>query len=344
MRYNDLITTPAELFEAQLTPGQVKAIKLQINDYEEELRKLNRKKNELDDKFVYSDFPKELKDKVDAYVAAYTKAIDELKNKIQQANVNPQFDNFIAGIKKNCSEILSSYQSRGRVFYSGFKNAGQPALYGKPSANLNLDDYRAARNGGDVQYLIELLYDNMSFENAVFATSDSYEASSDGRTPYIIFPRNGFKYFWPQEITTLGYPSSALYKLFDPDLVRDAWKVFVGDTKMFAEFKKAGAELSYPAEEYIGTADGFMGRYEWESQIRALDKMFENGTLPDGWDRMTRWVSWVSRESFNSIFDMKTDDLERVLSYGHDCIINTSGIYAIHSKFKNQVFKALNIS
>ena len=47
---------------------------------------------------------------------------------------------------------------------------------------------------------------------------------------------------------------------------------------------------------------------------------------------------------FNTIFDMKTDDLEGVLRNGHDCIINTSGIYAIDSKFKNPVFKALNIS
>jgi hypothetical protein len=344
MRYNDLITTPAELFEAQLTPGQVKAIKLQINDYEAELRQLNRKKNELDDKFIYSDFPKELKDKVDAYVAAYTKAIDELKNKITQANTNPQFDNFIAGIKKNCSEIVSTYRSRGRIFYSGFKNTDQPALYGKPAAYLNLDDYRAARNGAEIQTLIETLYDSMSFENAVFATSDSYEASSDNRTPYIIFPRNGFKHFWPQEISMLGYPSSALYKLFDPDLIRDAWKVFVSDPKMFEELKKAGGGMRYPEEMHIGTGDGFMGRYTWEDQIRALDKMHEEGTLPDGWDRMISWTSWVSRESFNTIFDMKTDGLEQVLSYGHDCIINTSGIYAIHSKFKNPVFKALNIS
>jgi hypothetical protein len=68
MRYNDLITTPAELFEAQLTPGQVKAIKLKINDYEAELQKLNRKKYDLDDKFMYGDFPKEIKDKVVQFI------------------------------------------------------------------------------------------------------------------------------------------------------------------------------------------------------------------------------------------------------------------------------------
>lgn len=344
MRYNDLITTPAELFEAQLSPGQVKAIKLQINDYEEELRKLARKRNELDDKFVYGTFPKELKDKVNAYVDAYTKAIDDLKNKIKQSNVNPQFDNFIAGIKKNCSEIVSQYRQRGRAFYTGFKNAGQPALYGKPPSHLNLDDYHAHRNGGEIQYLIENFFDDMSFENAILASSDSYEASNDGRTPYLVFPRNGFKYFWSQEVTNLSYPSNTLSRLFDYDTLLEGWKVFVKDEEMYKKFIQAGADIPYTAIEYVGQPDGFMGRYVWESQVRAFDKMHEEGTLPDGWDRMTRWVSWVSKESFNKQFDMKTDQLERALSYGHDCVINTSGIYAIHSKFKNQVFKALNIS
>lgn len=343
MRYNDLITTPAELLEAQLTPGQVKAIKLQINDYEAELQKLNRKKYDLDDKFVYGDFPKELKDKVDAYIAAYTKAIDELKNKLKQSSANPQFDNFIAGIKKNCSEIVNVYQTRGRAFYTGFKNAGQPALYGKPPSHLNLDDYHAHRNGGDIQYLIENLFDDMSFENAIFATNDAYEVSTDGRTPYLVFPRNGFKYFWSQESTGLNITQSAVWRLFDDDMLRDGWKVFIDNPDMFAKFKDAGADITYTEEQYIGQPDGFMGKYTWESQVRALDRMYTEGTLPDGWDRMTRWVSWVSKESFNKHFDMKTNEIERVLSYGHDCIINTSGVYAIHQKYKNQVYKALGI-
>ena len=344
MRYNDLITSPAELFEAQLSPGQVKAIKLKINDYEEELRKLNRKKYDLDDKFVYGDFPKEIKDKVDAYIAAYTKAIDELKAKIQQSNVNPQFDNFIAGIKKNCSEIINVYQNRGRAFYTGFKNAGkQPALYGKPNAKLNLGDYHGHRNGEEVQWLIENLFDNMSFDNAIFATSDAYEVSTGDREPYIVFPRNGFKYFWSLESTGMNITHSAVWRLFDTDVLRGGWNKLINDPDMFAKFKDAGADIPYASEGDIGQPDGFMGKYTWESQLRAIRKLVESGVLAESWLDMTKWTSWVTKESFNKHFEMQTGDLSRALSYGHDCIINTSGVYAIHQKYKNQVFKALNI-
>ena len=343
MRYNDLITTPAELLEAQLTPGQVKAIEIKINDYEEELRKLKYKKYDLDDKFVHGDFPKELKDKVDAYVAAYTKAIDELQNKLKQSSANPQFDNFIAGIKKNCSDIVSLYQSRGRVFYTGFKISGQTALYGKPDARLNLGDYHSNRNGEEVQWLIENLFDDMSFDNAVFATSDSYEASKGSRNPYIIFPRNGFKYFWSLESSGLNIPDQTIWRLFDEDVLMGGWNKFVNDPEMLAKFRAAGAEISYEEKTDIKQPDGFMGKYAWESQLRAIRKLVESGDLAESWLDMTKWTSWVTKESFNKLYDMQTDDLTKALSYGHDCIINTSGVYALNQKYRNQVFKALNI-
>ena len=342
MRYDDLIYDP--LNEAQLSPGQVKSIKLKINDYEQELEKLRKQQYALDDRFKYGDFPKELQDKIDAYVAAYTKAIDELKDKLKQSNTNPQFDNFIAGIKKNCSEIVDAYKIRGKVFYAGFKNTtGQHALYAKPPSRLNLGEYYPHKQGEEIQDLIEMLYDNMSFENAVFASSDSYDMIHDNRTPYIIFPRNGFKYFWSQEQFEMAISHPQSWRLFDKDTLEDAYKVFVEDPAMLEKFRAAGAELPYTEKEYIGAGDGFMGKYYWESQIRALDRMHEQGTLPDGWDRMIRWTSWVSRQSFQEYFEMRTDGLSSLLGYGHHCIINTSGLYAFHSKYRKQVFAALGI-
>lgn len=343
MRYDELITDNTPLLEAQLTPGQIKDIKIKISDYEEELNKLRRKKNELDDKFVYGTFPPELQNKVDAYINAYTNAIDDLKEKIKQSNVNPQFDNLIAGIKKNCSEILDLYKQRNKVFYSGFNNATQPVLYAKPNATLNLDEYRSYHSGGEIQYLIELFYDNLSFDDAVLASSDSYEVSVGNKIPYMIFPRNGFKYFWAQESSMLGISKSAIYLLFDHDTLKDGWKIFVQDPEMFNKFKAAGADVPHTEEGSIGAYDGFMGKYTWENNLKALDQMHTDGTLPDGWDRMTNWISWVNRESFEKRFDMQNTRLMSALGNGHDCVINTSGLYAINFKFRRIVFNALGI-
>ena len=51
MRCDEIIT------EAPLSPGQVKAIKVKIEGYQDEIRKLNRQKLQLDDRFKYQEFP-----------------------------------------------------------------------------------------------------------------------------------------------------------------------------------------------------------------------------------------------------------------------------------------------
>lgn len=341
MRYDDLIYNPIN--EAQLTPGQVKAIKIKINDYEKELRDLRRKKDELDDKFVYSNVPKAVKDKVDAYVAAYTREIEKLKSQLQQQSANPKFDNFIAGIKKNCSEIVKTYQQVHRFFYAGFANAkDQTALYGKPKDKLNMDDYHGAGNGGEVQKLIETFYPDLTFESAVYASSDVYEISH-GKTAYIIFPKNGFKFFYPYETTNLRISPSSVYRLFDRGLLKAAHNDIINDKQMFVKFKAAGGDIPYPQSEYVGESDGFMGRYTWENNVSTIEAMVNNGELSKVWRHFTKWSGWASRQSLDSYYGIKSNDIHIPLNYGHDCIISTSGLYAINYDYRKQVERALGI-
>jgi hypothetical protein len=340
MRYDELITDSTALLEAQLTPGQIKAIKVKIGEYEEQLRKLRYQKNELDDKFVYGNFPPELKDKVNAYVDKYTQAIKELEDQLKQNNKTDKFDNLMAGIKKNCSDIVNLYTKSREFFYSGFKN-DQTVIYGKPPSHLNLGDHY--ENGEDVQNLLEHHYDNISFDNAILATSNAYNAGNNGRTPYIIFPRNGYKFFWPSQEAHFNASNSSIIQLMDYDTVKRGWEYFVNDPEMFKKFQLAGANIYDPQQEYIRYGNGFMGKYDYESQLKAIDKLASEGQLDADWEYMGRWTSWVTKESLDKYFNIQTDDIGRALSYSHDCIINTSAFYAINAKYKKYVFEALKL-
>lgn len=345
MRYNDLIYDP--LLEAQLTPGQVKAIELKIKDYEEDLRKLRRQKSELDDKFIYGNFPKQLKDKVNAYIDAYSKAIKDLEDKIKQQGKSKQFDNFIAGIEKNCSEILEVYRQRGKTFYSGFRyTSGNPAVYGKPPAKLELGSYYFSRYGSEIQTIIENLFDEVSFESAILANADAYESTTDGRSPFMVFPRNGFKFFWSEDQSQLNISETYITKLFDYDYIEEAWETFINDPDMLKAFIDAGGDYdpNYSKREYIGQSDGFMGRWNYKGNIRAISELTTKGIADDKWTYMDRWTAWVSKESFQRFFNLKTTDIVRPLGYNHDCVINTTGVYGIQQKFRKQVFDALRIT
>ena len=346
MRYNDLITDPIELFEAELTPGQVKSIELKIQNYEEELRKLRRQKMELDDKFIYGNFPKQLKDKVNAYIDAYSKAIYDLESKLKNQGSSKQFENFIAGIKKNCSEILVPYKQMGKMFYAGFKNSeNQTALYSKPNAKLELGSHYPARHGTEIQELIERLFPEVSFNNAILVNSDAYEVSQGSRTPFMIFPRNGFKFFWSQDQSQLAVADAYMHHLFDSDLLIQAWETFIGDPAMYQKFIAAGGELESPynKKEYIGTSDGFMGRWSMSNNLRTIAKLVAQGDVDSKWSSMANWTSLVSKNSFQKFYDLKTDEIARPLGYAHDCVINTSGVYGIHFQFRKQVLDALGI-
>ena len=341
MRYNELITDSTALLEAQLTPGQIKAIKVKIGEYEEQLRKLRNQRNELDDKFVYGNFPPELKDKVNAYVDKYTQAIKDLEDQLKQNNKTDKFDNLMAGIKKNCSDIVNLYTKSREFFYSGFKNTDQAVIYGKPPSHLNLGDHY--ENGEDIQNLLEHHYDNINFDNAILATSNAYNAGNNGRTPYIIFPRNGYKFFWPSQEAYLNTSHSKIIQLMDIDTVKRGWEYFVNDPEMLKKFRNAGADIYDTDIQYIKYGNGFMGKYDYESQLRAIDKLASEGQLDADWEYMGRWTSWVSKESLDNYFDIQTDDIGRALSYSHDCIINTSAFYAINFKYKKYVYEALKM-
>lgn len=328
MRYVDLITNNSTFFEAQLTPGQIKDIKLKINNYEEELRDLRDKKRNLDNKFLYGKFPPELKDKLDAYIIAYTNAIQDLEDQLRQKNDNTQFDKLMTGIKKNCGEIIKEYKRTNRVFYSSYSNDRSIASYSKPPNKLNLGDYRS--RGKDIQYLIEHLYDEVSFDNAILATSSYSDITGE---PYIIFPRDGFKFFYPNNRSTFSISDIRTSKLFDKSVVEERWNAIVSNPKTFAKFKEIAGD--------IDDVDYFMDIYNFDTQIAAIEKMVKGGDLPPDWAKMVDWRSWVTRESFNDYYQIKTAYIDESLYAGTDCIINTSGVYAIHRKFQSQVFNSL---
>lgn len=343
MRYREIETNELDLLEAQLTPGQVKAIKLKISDYQKQLRELENKRYELDRQFVDTDLPEELKDKIDAYVNAYTNAIEKLKDQLKQENSDTDLERFLAGVEKNCSEIISVYKNAGRVLYSGFKNAeNQTAIYGKPPARPSVPESYKQRYFDELSELVEQ-HDLANFDNTVMATTDGYDAATDGRTAYMIFPRNGFKFFYSKGLEQFYTGETRVPRLFDWDEVKRGWKYFIENPEMFEKFRAAGGVVYETSSKYLGTDDGFMGRYAWKNNIAAIDKMHEKGEIDDDWGYYTNWTTWVSRESLQKSLEIAHTDLSYVMRNGNDVFIQASGIYGINAKYYNKILRALGI-
>lgn len=340
MRCDEIIT------EAQLTPGQVKAIKVKIEGYQDEIRKLNRQKMQLDDRFKYQDYPDdpELKDKIEKYIEAYTNAIEKAKAELTDKEDNRGFNNLITGIKKNCSDIVDFYRANRMFFYTGFKNAADaPALYAKSPSKIIVPDFYNSRNFAEVADMIEDYYDFASFDHAILANSYYPNTTSDNRKPYMIFPLNGFKYFYTKRRINLTIREQEITKLFDKDLVFEGWRKFVSDPDMLAKFIDAGAGISEFDQGSVRWYGGFMGEDNYKSQLMAIDTLAEKGELDIDWDRMGNWRSWVTKESFDAVFNIDNQSLKFPAGQEVDIVFNTPAIYAIEQKYVQQVRSALGI-
>lgn len=340
MRYNELT------MEAQLTPGQVKAIKVEIGKYEEELRKLNQKKNSLDDQFMFGAHPDDpvLADKIQKYIDAYTAAIDKMKAELAGKNDNKGFGNLIAGIKKNCSEALAIYKKYDTFLYAGFKNAkDHSALYAKSPSQIVVPEFYNTRNFAEIADLIQDFYDFGNFNDAILASTYSPNANSDGREAFIIFPVNGFKYFYTRGKTQLNIRTNDIPELFDKDELRRGWKTFVEDQNILRKFVAAGAKIGDTGKDAVGWYEGFMGMDNYQTHLTAIDTLVENGDVDQDWMYYSSWTKWVTKESFEKSFKMGNTSLEDAAYNGNDVVVNTKAVYAISVKYKRQVQQMLGM-
>jgi hypothetical protein len=336
MRYNDIIYDP--LFEA-LTPGEIRDIKIQIKDYEDEIYKLQRKKRELDDEFYFGSFPAEIQNKVNAYIEAYTREIEKLQKELRNAPQDLKFNNLMNGIKKNCSEIVAVYKKERSFLYAQFNGAtGQTAFYTVPR-RLKLSNYYG--NASSIQTLIEKYYPEQSFESSLQVNSSPGTFSN--LDTFIVFPRNGFTTFWSRKIDNLDLSEGSIPRLFDRDIIGKAWDTFIGDEEMFWKFKAVGGDTYYKEKQYIGEADGFMGRYNYIQNIKAIEKLIDRGVVGEEWRPYTSWLGWVSESSFKNLFDFTTGYTTALIRESHTAIMYAPGVYAIEKKYRKQVASALGL-
>jgi hypothetical protein len=214
-------------------------------------------------------------------------------------------------------------------------SSGQTALYMKQK-KLKLSNYYG--NAASIQTLIEKYYPEQSFESSLQV--DSFGSSSDA---YILFPRNGFTTFWSPNIEQLDLSEGSIPRLFDRDIIGKAWDTFIGDEEMFWKFKAVGGDTYYKEKTYIGEADGFMGRYNYIQNIKAIEKLIDRGVVGEEWRPYTNWLDWVSESSFKKYFNFTTGDVTKLIREGHSAIMYAPGVYAIQQKYKKQVAAALGI-
>lgn len=345
MRYNELT------LEAQLSPGQVKAIKVKIQNYQQELNKLERKRDQLDNQFRFSNMFKDFKgpeyedlhDKLSGYINAYSDAIDKLKGEIASQSTDRGFSNLIAGIKKNCGEVVKFYKDRRRFIYAGFQDPGNnSALYAKTPEHIVMPKIYKDKNFEDIEYLIENL-DLGSFQHSILCNGYSYDVTQDGRIPYIIFPVNGFKFFYSASKPRLRIEEKFIPTLFDRDLLAEGWKMFTQDDIMLQKFRDAGAKIIFTGPKYQGHPGGFMGYDNFRSQLMAIDTLSENGDIDEDWMYRADWKSWVTKTSFQTQYDISDDNLGWALGEQNDVIINTPALYAINVDYAQQVADALGM-
>jgi hypothetical protein len=344
MRYNELIIDP--LNEAQLSPGEVREIKLKLSEYEAKLDELKRKENKLRNEIDYNidSFPKELHDKINAYIAAYTREINKLKDQLKADYPEDSFNNFVAGIRKNCSEIVDFYKTYRTFLYTGFKNAqGKTALYGKPPAKIDVPNYYRERRFDDLAEMLEDKFKIASFDNCLLASGDAFDVNTDGRTAFIIFPRNGFKYFYMGGIEKFMLSDARIAKLFDKDIIKAAWDYFIGNPQMFEDFKSAGGFAYEWGKDYAGTIDGFMGRYQWENNVATITKLVKANLVSDEMQQFMYLKNWVSYKSFSEGVELKTENIKTAMSYGYDIALSANAVYAVSTKLQTKMERALGM-
>lgn len=100
-------------------------------------------------------------------------------------------------IKKNCSDILTIYQTIGKYLFRGVN--GMPLVF--------LANPRTDRKPRDSSMEFQVVIDNklrtVGFKalrsNSIFCCGNQQYASKYGNN-YIIFPRNGFNYTWSESL------------------------------------------------------------------------------------------------------------------------------------------------
>lgn len=335
MRYHELT------FEAKLNPGEIRAIEVQIQDYRDKIQDLEHKQSSLDDKYRYGNhWPEDeaLQEKLSAYINAYTNAIEKLKLKIRQDSETPQIKNIFKAIKKNCSEIWGLYRASGQFLYSGFKNAhGQSILYGRTPARMIPPSNYLANNYEDITWLIEEQFNLGSFDNSIYSQTNSYNASYDGSTPYIIFPLDGFKYFYPLSNSRFRIQDYDKPRIMDRELVMEGWKKFIGDPEMYQKFRDEGGHVDSTDIGDAGYGAGFLGSYHFKNNLLAIGSLAEKGLLDIDWEYKSDWKNWVTKESFQDWFNISNKNLQYTLGRAMDVVINTSAVYAINAHYSHTI-------
>jgi hypothetical protein len=345
MRFNELT------FEAEVMPGQVKPIKVKIAQYQQELRDLERKQDQLDNQFRFGDLNnfsgpeyEELRDKLAAYINAYTDKIEQLKAELSGKHSDKGFDNFIAGLQKNCSEVIKFYRERRKFIYAGFQNAiDQTAMYARLPTRVVMPHAYENKHFREISNLVEK-FNLGSFNSAVLCNGFPYEVSQDGRHPFIIFPVNGFKYFYPMTQPRLRIDDRNIPTTMDKMIKHQAWKKLVGDPAMLEKFRAAGAENLTEIDELdIGYTGGFLGPSGFRSHLKAIGTMVDDGTLDSSWADKELWENWVTEKSFQLQFNIDDKNLGWALSNQNDVIINAPAVYAINMHHSRAIQDAIGM-
>lgn len=196
--------------------------------------------------------------------------------------LNHTLKSFFGLVGQECSAAVSTYMQTHNVLYRGFRpsSVGDRTLFkGNPRNNRKT----MSINSG-IQTVIDDALSKCGFtalrSNSLFCTSDFSDADSYGK-PYIIFPKNGFKFTWSPEIADLFLDLSRTYHVADvndlisivgstdPRAIVDHFKF---TNQMFIQAIRSHNEILISGEYYAVSVEDYEleGDYKFEVMERYI--------------------------------------------------------------------------
>lgn len=356
-----------------LKPGDIERLETNLEQYEEEKRKLEQYRYVLHQTVRNKqDMPYELINKVDELIAEYEKVIEKMENQLELYKKQSSLYKLFKRIEDECSDAVAAYKNTQRVLYRGSRKSDN-AFIGRPWT-----DRSPTHSDRSFSELYDQALSSAGAEalrsNSLFTTSDLALATGFGTHVHYIFPINGFHYTWSTVEKDIVFNSDSWRRAMDEsviedymDLLKPYWtdettqkyiEIFINTYIGRGWFDPATPEEYITKEKLfdpanIGKVYGFFPKNYEISQLQTFSRLVYNKALnitdSQDYEVFSEFASmkdFVGPGSMGNILEnygVKIDvDFNKALESGHEIMINGT-YFAIHRRFANEVANWLGI-
>lgn len=328
------------LNEAKVLPGERKSIDLKMIDFAE--------LSDTKSKYVRSILDIEtliLPEELAPYIEKIKKDIRAELEKLEQksSSQNPQFDLFMNGIIKNCSEAIDIFRKTDRFIYRGMRSSSN-AVYGR-----SFDERRSKDSIVEYSDIFNRMLKEAGVkarrDNSIFCSGSLSHASGYGHAPYIIFPRNGFNCSFSQNTRDLILGSDTVVRMFDKSILAQLFAEIIENPQMQLLFADQGAIWAKNPDIIDKTrigSTGFFGEYRWKDHQKDIIGLANQGKIDQSYADRVKLENLITPKAVIDNFEIIQDDLEAAIVSEKEIMIS-GYFYGIRSSFEKEVRKKLGM-